>query len=147
MADGTVTKTSLIVKLKDAGLQHGKMIFVGPAPTVTLAKAFMLTRCDSSIIGASQVDELECATVAGSGDVDTDQVDRKLIVHFKNMTTNKYGHFVIPSYLVAEGDLVPGERGQRLTKTAGDLLITAWKTANVITDTLVFTRGVPIQRI
>jgi hypothetical protein len=146
MADGTVTKKSLILKLKDVGGQTGRLVFVGTAPTVSLAKTFALTHCDADVIGASMVEEMECATVAGSGELGTDNIDRKLIIHYKNATTNKNGSFAIPAYLVAEGDLVAGERGQRLTKEAGDDIVAAWKTAVASTDTLVFTRGIPIQR-
>jgi len=143
MADGASQIVSHVVQtMSELGGQKSKVTF-GSGATVTKIKTFMALYSDAAILGVSKIDKLECATVAaGTGA----NVDVKLKVTYKNTTTGKYGKFVIPAP-VATITYDSTEKGERLSATDGAAIVAAWVTANTITDSLTFTRGVKIQTV
>lgn len=143
MADGDIRSEHLLMHLSDEGGQKSKMQFSADS-TVTLAKAFLATYCDALIPGASQIQDLACATVAAGDDPN---VDRKLIVVAKDAITGARIRFVVSSYKEGE-DLVfvATSKGDRLDPATGAAVCAAWKTANALPNALTFLSGTPVQR-
>jgi len=141
MADGASQIVSHVVQtMSKEGGQKSKVTF-GSGATVTKIKTFMALYSDAAILGVSKVDKLECAVVAANAGAD---VDYKLKITYKNTTTGKYGKFVIPAP-VSTITYDHSDKGDRVNATDGDAIVAAWVTANTITDSLTFTRGVLIK--
>lgn len=140
-ADGASQIVSHVVQLmSEEGGQKSKVTFLSGA-TVTKIKTFLGLYSDAAILGVSKVDKLECAKVAAGAGAD---VDVKLKITYKNTTTGKYGKIVIPAPK-ATLTYDSTAQGERLTATDGDAIVAAYVTANTLTDSLAFTRGVKIK--
>jgi len=132
--------THVVQTMSAEGGQRSKITFLEGA-TVTKIKTFMALYSDAAILGVTKCDKLECAAVAAGAGAN---VDVKLKITYKNTTTGKYGKFVIPAP-VDTLTYDPSDKGERLSASDGAAIVAAYVTANTITDTLVFTRGVKIQ--
>jgi len=141
MAEGdSQILTHVVQVMSKAGGQKSKVTF-GSGATVTKIKTFMALYSDAGIVGVTKCDKLVCAAVAANAGAD---VDYKLKITYKNTTTGKYGKIVIPAP-VSTLTYDPSDKGDRLSADDGDAIVAAYVTANTISDTLVFTRGVLIK--
>ena len=147
MAEGDAIggNKSIILHLKDFGGQASRLVLTGVGPTLPLAKTFAAAQCGATVTGASEVKQLVCATVAGNESEDINQTDKKLKVTYRDNVTGKVSHFVIPAYLAGTASFQSGERGQRLTDTAGQTIVDAYKTATAGENSLKFLRGIPTR--
>lgn len=142
MAEGDSARKILIMKLKDAG-QKSRMQFASTS-TVTKAKVFLAKYSMAGVAGASNQDSLTCAEVEL---VEGANVDKKLLIAARDSVTAEILRFVIPAYLVSEDlVLVMGPGGERLDNATGQGICDDWKTANTLTNDLIFLSGTPVQR-
>lgn len=96
--------------------------------------------------GLASLKSVEQESIIGSVADAGANLDRTLTITARPASTvgGSYLRFVVPAPK-ATGELT--RYGQRATKAEGDALVTAWKTANGITDAYNFVRGVFRQRV